>query len=129
MRRFVAVALLLLGSLAPAHAGGPGIALSWQFSQDPANPALGFVIQKCIQTASDCPMADLPGAAEIPLMTPSYVDRDISFNVPFCYRVAAYNSWGRGDYSPLICGIIGGARDIVPTNEHLRLLPPPRPPG
>lgn len=125
MRLFVALVLLLLRTLAPAHAAGPGIALSWQFSQDQANPALGFVIQKCIQTASDCPMADLPGAAEIPLMTPSYVDRDISFNVPFCYRVASYNTWGRGNYSPPICGIIGGAPGILPTNApFLRLLPP-----
>jgi hypothetical protein len=124
MRLFVALALLLLWTPAPAYAAGPGIAISWQFSQDQVNPASGFVIQKCIQTASDCPMADLPGATQIPLTTPSYVDPDISLNVPFCYRVAAYNTWGRGNYSPPICGIIGGAPGIVPTNAPLRLLPP-----
>jgi hypothetical protein len=125
MRLFVALALLLLWTLAPAHAAGPGIAISWQFSQDPVNPALGFVIQKCIQTTADCPMADVPGATEIPLTTLSYVDPAISFNVPFCYRIAAYNTWGRGNYSPSICGIIGGTPGILPTNAPpLRLLPP-----
>jgi hypothetical protein len=116
MRLFVALALLLLWTLAPAHAAGPGIAISWQFSQDPVNPALGFVIQKCIQITADCPMADVPGATEIPLTTLSYVDPAISFNVPFCYRIAAYNTWGRGNYSPSICGIIGGTPGILPTN-------------
>jgi len=118
--------LLLSGTLAHAQAAGT-FTLSWTFTQDAQNPALGYLVQRCIQLSTGCAMSDLSGQTQIPLTTLSVVDAQVSANIQYCYRVSGYNSFGRGPYSSPVCGLLGAPPSTAPANVLLRLTLPATP--
>ena len=122
-----ACVLLVLLSLAvlPAQAQGApaSFVLTWQHQQDASTPAIGYAVQRCIQSDTTCTMSDLPGATQIPYATPTYTDSTIQPNISYCYQVAAVNQFGRSPYSSTFCGQIGGPPKNAPTGLQLRIIP------
>src|SRR5689334_5283553 len=88
----------LAGSLARAQGAPASFVLTWTHTQDNTNPATGFAVQRCVQTAQTCPMVDLDGATAIPYAAPTYTDSTVQANITYCYQVAAVNQFGRSPY-------------------------------
>jgi len=118
-------ALILLSAGVAYAQAAAAFQLTWQYTQDAANPATGFALQRCVQTTTSCSMSDLTGATAIALATLAYTDLTITQNVTYCYHVSATNQFGRGPYSTTMCGKLGVPPSISPTNFQLNIVTVP----
>ena len=103
--RSVCVLLMVLSLVVlPAQVQGApaNFVLTWQHQQDASTPAIGYAVQRCIQSDTTCTMSDLPGATQIPYATPTYTDSTIQPNISYCYQVAAVNQFGRQGRQPIV---------------------------
>jgi hypothetical protein len=116
------VALAPLALRAEAQAAGSAMQLILTFTQDTANPATSWTLQRCIQLAAGCTMADLQGATALALTTTTFNDSGVSQNVTYCYRAALKNSFGLGPWSSQICGLLGAPPSTTPTLQ-LKIVP------
>ena len=129
MRRLLLTGMLLSSVLSgglpvQAQAASPAsIVLTWQYTQDTTNPAVGFVVRRCVQLTTGCTMGDVSGATPIPLATLTYTDLNVSPNIQYCYEISSFNAFGRSPPSSKNCGTIGGPPSTVPQNVILKLNP------